>query len=259
MKRHKFETSQAAYDGLNKYFFTQEFDIIRRGGGRYGGQMVAHDQFVEIEAAWVSPKFDFGNTFGYRKQKWSGLLNNYIHKDALQDLYDRVDIRENKRSKNYNESMVFYNKHGHGKNCLLSLTCSRRQHRKHPIISFNLRSSEITKRLLMDLLLIQRISEYLYPIAEKVSLNMFVTNMYQNAEAFTMFDNWRAIDGWLKGGTAQTPWQLKVMSTLKKFKKIDIDEVTMKVHKRCVRQLQRPEGIPLSGDRPMLAKQLKLW
>jgi len=258
MKKHKFKTSQEAYDGLNKYFFTQEFNIVRRGGGRYGGQMVAYNQFVIIEKAWVNPKFDFGNTFGYRKQKWSGLLNNYIDKEALTDLKNRIKIRENKKGRNYNESMVFYNKHGHGKNCLLSLTCSRRQHNKQPIISFNLRSSEITKRLLMDLLLIQRISELLYPDAEYVSLNMFVVNMYQNAEAFTMFDTWKPIKDFIKNGTTLSPWQGKVLQTLKKFKTVNIDLITMKVHKRCVRQLQRPEGIPLSGDRPMLTKELIL-
>lgn len=252
-----FKTSQVAFKHLNKYFLNNKEEIELKGGGRYGGQMVSYDNIIEIDVAWVLPTFDFGNMFGYRAQKWNSLCRNYVDEEDLNDLIKRVSIREKKRTKNYNESMVFHNKHGHGKGCLLSLTCTRRQNKDNPLITVSLRSSEITKRLLMDMLLIQRIGEKIYG-KEPISLNLNIINMYQNAEAFTMLDNYFDIKKALVYKKDLDTWQKKIIDTLDKFKNCHIDDIKMKVHKRCVRQLQRPNGIPLSGDRPMLAKDLKI-
>lgn len=257
MIKLSYSNSQEAYDEINKFFFNQKDKIECRGGGRYGGQMVAYNVHIKIDDPWVDPEFDFGNMFGYRAQKWSGLKKNYIDNDDLDNLIVRIATRTNKKTKNYTESMVFHNKHGHGKGCLLSMTCIVRNGNK-PIIHFHIRSSEVTKRLLMDLLLIKRIGDMLY---EDYSLELSVLNMYQNAEAFTMLDNhiplWEMIKPDKATGLPNS-WQQKVIDTLNHFKECNIDDVKMKVHKRCVRQLQRPNGIPLSGDRPMLAKDLKL-
>lgn len=255
MKKHKFKNSQQAWEELNKYFLNSEKEIIRKGGGRYGGQMVSYDHIIYIDDAWVDPQFDFGNMFGYRKQKWSGLVNNYVDREQLEDLKERVMDRENKKSKHYNLSMVFHNKHGHGKNCLMSITLTRRQDSLKPVVSFTMRSSEITKRLLMDLLLVQRIVEYVYG-HNHAKLVMFATNIYQNAEAFTMMDSHIPIRDMVTTKGKETTWANKVLSVLDRFKIVDVDDITMKVHKRCVRQLQRPNGYPLSGDRPMLAEEL---
>lgn len=260
MKVFEFSNSQKAYDGINEYFLNEKEDIEKSGGGRYGGQMVLYDNYIFINKAWVKPSFDFGNMFGYRAQKWGGLVKNYVDLLDLGNLAKRVQTREAKKTKNYNESMVFHNKHGHGKGCLLSLTCTRRQDSKYPIITVTLRSSEVTKRLLMDMLLVQRIAEMIYESWEiRFSLNIHIINMYQNAEAFTMFDNHIPIKGLVKNkGEELNVWQAKVIKLLDYYKTCNIDEVKMKVHKRCVRQLQRPNGIPLSGDRPMLAKNLQI-
>lgn len=250
-----FETSQEAYDELNAYFLNQ-------GGKKLSnivsGQVVSFDTLIYIDKGWVNPDFDFGNTFGYRKQKWSILVNNYIDRESLEGLQSRVQTRVGKGSKHYNESMRFANNHNHGKNCLLSLTVTVREKEPRPILSFTLRSSEITKRLLMDLLLVQRIGETMFD--EPCKLQMQVINMYQDPEAFCMLDSYIPLKEMLirKKGQRKSWYQKKVFKILKKFKRVDLDEVKYKVHKRCVRQLQRPEGIPLSGDRPMYAKDLKL-
>jgi len=251
----RYKTSQEAYNKLNAYF-------LNEGGGLLNnivsGQVVSFDTMIYINEGVVNPNFDFGNTFGYRQQKWSGLVNNYIDRDALEDLKERVADRITRNSKHYNESMRFANNHNHGKNCLLSLTVTQREKEPRPILSFTLRSSEITKRLLMDLLLIQRIGEQMFDIPCKFQIQ--VINMYQDPEAFCMLDSYKPIKGMLlrAKGHKKSWYQKKVLKILKKFKTIDIDEVKYKVHKRCVRQLQRPNGIPLSGDRPMYAKDLKL-
>lgn len=256
---HHYKTSQEAYEKLNQYFLNEaDHQIIKDGGAYISGQPVCYDTLVKIERAFVCPSFDFGNTFGYRIQKWSGLVNNYIDRISLEIFKSDVLEKENKKAKNYNISMPFVNNHAHGKNCLLSLTATRRLSSSKPIISFTLRSSEITKRLLMDLLLVQRIAEYIYG-EEEVSLQMFVINMYQDPEAFCMLDSHTPIkDMLIKKGKVKSPYQKKIMRLLKKLKTIDINLVKYKVHKRCVRQLQRPNGHPLSGDRPMYSKQLNL-
>jgi len=251
----RYSTSQEAYDKINAYFLNEGGNIL---SDIVSGQVVSYDTMIYIDEGVVNPDFDFGNTFGYRAQKWNSLVNNYIDGDALEDLKDRIKARQSKNNKHYNESMRFSNNHNHGKNCLLSLTITQRANEPRPILSFTLRSSEITKRLLMDLLLVQRIGEEMFDIPCKFQVQ--VINMYQDVEAFCMLDSYKSIKGMIlrAKGHKKTPYQKKVLKVLKKFKTIDIDKVKYKVHKRCVRQLQRPEGIPLSGDRPMYAKDLKL-
>lgn len=253
---HHFKDSQEAYLELNKFFLNHGGTVLR---DIVSGQVISYDTLVKIDKAWVDPKFDFGNTFGYRRQKWSGLINNYLDLKDLEELKADVLEKEKKKGKHYNVSMAFSNNHAHGKNCLLSLTATRRYNKPNPILSFTLRSSEITKRLLMDLLLIQRIGEYIYGRGVQVELNMFVINMYQDPEAFCMLDSVVPLKKLLEySGKKKTPYQKKIMKILKRLKTVNVEDVKYKVHKRCVRQLQRPDGKPLSGDRPMYAKQLEI-
>jgi len=254
----EFATSQEAWLDLNKYFLNNSKEIIKRGGGRYGPQLISHDLFIKIRKAWVDPEMDFGNLFGYRRQKWSSLVNNYVNLDFLDILKSEVLTKEKKRTPSYNLSMQFDNSHGSGKNCLLSLTVSKRVSYDHVIMTFNLRSSEITKRLLWDLLLVQRIAEYIFGDKEHISINLFCGNMYQNTESFIMMDNYVKIKKMLKPigykpGDDDKPvydqWQKRTIDTLKEFKNVDHKTVKYKVHLRSVNQLQG-----LKGDRPLLAK-----
>lgn len=255
-----YKTSQQAWEDLHRYFLncTKEIESTP-GGGRYGGQMRVFDMYIRIDQAWVLPTFDFGNMFGYRQQKWTTLVNNYVDREELEILKKEVAERELRGSKNYQLSMVFHNKHKHGKNCLLSLTVSKRGSRDDIFLVFTLRSSEITKRLLMDFLLVQRIGEYIFGPEQKFGLICQPVNIYMNPEAFTMFDSHISLKKLVdKKRKERDSWQTRTLALLEKFKTIDVDKVTYKVHKRCVRQLQRPNGYPLSGNRPMLAKDLKL-
>ena len=154
--------------------------------------------------------------------------------------------------------MAFDNSHGSGKNCLLSLTICKRVTSDSPILLFNLRSSEITKRLLWDLLLVQRIAEYIFGEKQYVSIGLFCGNMYQNTESFIMMDNHIKLKKMLDRKTDLDTWQERAVKTLKEFKEVDPKTVKFKVHLRSVRQLQRKDGHPLSGDRPLLAGDCKL-
>lgn len=264
VKTLEYSTSQEAWEGINEYFLNNQKEILKRGGGRYGPQLVSYDVFIKIRKAWVDPEFDFGDVFGYRKQKWTSLINNYVNLDYLDILKAEVMEKVKKKNQSYNLSMQFDNSHGSGKNCLLSLTISKRIGLEHPIFIFNLRSSEITKRLLWDLLLVQRIAEYIYGKKEHISIQLFCGNMYQNTESFIMYNNHKPIKDLiitrtkLKGENKRDlmdPWQERALQILDEFLKVDPKKVTYKVHLRSVRQLQRVNGIPLSGDKPLKAKE----
>jgi hypothetical protein len=252
----EYATSQEAWEGVNEYFLNNSREIVKRGGGRYGPQLISYDMFIKIRKAYVDPSFDFGNMFGYRKQKWSSLVNNYINQNYLDILKSEVLIKIQKKTPSYNLSMQFDNSHGSGKNCLLSLTVSRRVTSDHPILSLNLRSSEITKRLLWDLLLIQRISEYIFGKKQYVSIQLFCGNMYQNTESFIMMDNHIKISDMMKirEGKGMDVWQERTIKTLEDFKNVDHKTVKYKVHLRSVNQLQG-----LKGDKPLLAGECLLY
>jgi len=264
----EYANSQEAWEGINEYFLNNSKEIVKRGGGRYGPQLISYDMFIKIRKSWVDPEFDFGNMFGYRKQKWSSLVNNYINLDFLDILKAEVLEKVKKKTPNYNLSMPFDNSHGSGKNCLLSLTVSQRTSMDHPLITFVLRSSEITKRLLWDLLLVQRIAEYVFGEKQYVAINIFCGNIFQNTEAFIMYDNHKRIKNIIKTRIPMVgekksdlydAWQKRALDTLKQFKEVDPKTVKFKVHLRSVRQIQRPNGIPLSGDRPLLAKDCHIF
>ena len=250
----EFANSQECWEKLNEYFFNQEEDVLKLGA-KYGSQLIAYDNFIRIRKAWVDPEMDFGNLFGYRMQKWTGLINNYINLNYLDLLKSQILSKETGKYSQYNISMQFDNSHGHGKNCLLSLTFSRTLETDIPIATFHLRSSEITKRLLLDLLLVQRVAEYIYGEEQHVMIKMICTNMYQNAEAFTMYDIHKPLKKVIRlTGKKMSPWQERVMKIHEEFKSVDPDKITYKVFKRSVNQLQ---GV--HGDRPMLAKDLPLF
>lgn len=254
-----FENSQMAWEFFNEGLFNNSDELINDSGAqRNSTELELHDVFIFIRNAKVNKKVDFGNYFGYRQQKWTGLVNNYIEINELESFKKEVETRESTNSKTYNISMHFRNIHGHGKGCLLTLTASRRVGYDKPIITVTMRSSEVTKRLLLDLLLIQRISEFIYGKKVKTSIQLFATKLYQNAESFAMYNNHIPFSEFDDGG--QSEWQQKVRSILDKFLNCNINDIKYKVHKRSVRQLQRDkEGNPLSGNRPMLAKELLLF
>ncbi len=251
-----FKNSQLAWEFFNEYFFLASEGILEEdGGNRNGAELELFNVFISIKKPKVKETLDFGNYFGYRSQKWVNLVNNYINIIELDRVKEEISLKELKKAKSYNISMKCSNHHGHGKGCLLTMTFSRRQNNDRPIITLHTRATEVTKRMLMDFLLIQRIGEYIYG-NNKFSIAMFTIKMYQNAEAFSMYNNHVPIKT-LIGDGHNDPWQERCLNVLNKFLTCNIEDVKYKVHKRSVRQLQRDKnGHPLSGDHPMLAKDL---
>lgn len=257
MIRSRHATSQEAWEWINETLASREDWVKKKGGVRSGPQMISYDHFMEINQAWVDPEFDFGYMFGYKIQKWSKLLSNYIDFNMLDIAKSRVLEREAKKSNAYTIEFLFSNFHASGHGCLISLIFQRRLNQDNPIIIINIRSSEVTKRLLMDFLLVQRIAEYIYGVGKSVSLKLFCGNMYLSAEAFTMYDNHKSIRHLLKDNI--TGMAERVIKILDKFSGPEGLKITFKVHRRSVRQLHKDEnGYPISGAPALKAKTLML-
>jgi hypothetical protein len=251
MIRSLHGTSQEAWEWVNEYLACEESAILANGGVRSGPQMISYDHFMEINKAWVNPEFDFGKMFGYKIQKWSKLISNYIDFDFLDIVKSLVLEKETKKVQAYTIGFKFSNKQTSGHGCLLTLVFSRRLGYDNPIVVMNIRSSEVTKRLLMDFLLVERIIEYIYGPKHGASLKVFCGNMYLSGEAFTMYHNYKDLRVLLKGN--ETSMAERILRILDKFEKPESLDIKFRVHLRAVKRLH---NIDIN---PLLAKNLRLF
>ena len=111
VKSFEFATTEEAWAKLNRYFLRKEEEIVKRGGVRYGSKLASHNIFMKIRKAYVNPDFDFGYMFGYKKQKWSKLITNYVDLNYLDLVKAEVLSRESKKQNEYNVSFIFDNAH----------------------------------------------------------------------------------------------------------------------------------------------------
>lgn len=213
----EFATSQEAWEKLNEAFLRYDPVLFSKGGLANSGMAVVYNLFIKIRKAWVDPDFDYGRTFNYTESKWTTLLNNYIDFNKLDLLRSKIRVFGNKYTQNYNISYTFNNRHDNGKQCLLAATFSKRFQEDIPVITIVLRASEITKRLIFDFLLVQRMSEYIYGPNQSVQLNVFITQAYGNCETLLMYDTHRPFKKVIKGVT-KNAWLDQLEDTLKKFR-----------------------------------------
>lgn len=256
-----FPNLQRAWEGINEYLFLEADDIIAKGGGLYSSEWISYNNFVVIDRAIVNPNFDFGIKLGYNYKKWSMLVNNYIDFRYLEMLKNEIHSRKNKNSKSYNYSFHFSNLHGGGKDCLVCAIFTKRVGIENPVINFVIRTSEVTKRLLFDFLLVQRLAEYVYG-DNKVEIHFFAPSFYITAESFVMYNNVKDIHKMLdkRGKVKNDFFQKKVIKTFDKFyNHPDPESVIYRVSRRSILQIQRGEdGLPKSGVKSLLAKDLIL-
>lgn len=253
-------TSMEAWEQVNELFLTFDDKLFSTGASANSGMAVSYNVFIKIRKAWVDPNFDYGKCFGYREQKWTLLVNNYLNLNKLDLLRSKVRYFQSKYNQNYNISYLFDNTHDNGKGCLLAATFSRRLNDDIPVITMMLRSSEITKRFIFDLLLIQRMGEYVYGQDTTFMINVFATQMYCNAETLIMYDSHRSLKsiyGKLKQRDTDPTWVKAVKEVYSKFKDGDpMKYSSYKVFLRTARCL-RPEAFP-GHYKPLLAKDLLL-
>jgi hypothetical protein len=249
-----------AWRGLNEYLANKQDEIAKKGGVIYGNEMVSYDNHIYVEIARMKDDFNFGRILGYKNKKWSKLVNNYVNFDYLDLVKSEIRQRESKNSYNYNYTYHFDNLHGSGKDCLISLTFTRRKGFDKPIVIYNTRASEVTKRLAFDFLLIQRMVEYVYGDKQRVALICNIPFMFINLECFLMYladmgDNVIKKDE--KKG--YTPYQLRILQRFHEFQNMDVSKIKYKVHARAAKQVQRDkQGNPISKVPDLFVKDLRL-
>lgn len=256
-----YENLTDAWEGMNEFLANREVLITRKGGGVYGSEFVSFNNLVTISKCKLDPKFNFGRVLGYTYKKWTKLVNNYCNMNYLDLIKAEVQEREGKNAKAYNYTYHFDNVHGSGKDCLISLTFTRRKNEPGPIVIYTTRASEITKRLVFDFLLIQRMVEYVYGKEQQVQLICFIPFMYINLECFLMYVAHYGRKNVIKKNKKgfYSPYQERMIKKYKEFLKVDASKVKYKVHQRAVMQVQRnPDGSPASNVKDCFAKNLVL-
>ena len=251
----EFATSQEAWEKLNEGFLRLEPVLFEKGAIANSGLAVVYNVFIKIRKAWVDPEFDYGRCFNYTETKWTTLLNNYIDFNKLDLIRSKLRVMKAKYNQNYNISYLFNNHHDNGKQCLLAATFSKRFQEDVPVITMVVRASEITKRLMFDFLLIQRMAEYVYGPNQSVQINLFATQMYGNVETLLMYDAYKPFPKVIKGCDKKNPWIVRLKEVYDKFKNgSEKNFSSFKVFFRSFKVL-RPD---LYEYKPLKAKQLLL-
>ena len=225
--------SMDAWEQVNEAFLKREEEFL--SFRNYHHALYAYDLVLGIRNPKVDPNFDFGRHFNYTKNKWKALLNNYLDYEELNQI--KKEVQEAEQGKNlYNLAMQFTNKHGHGKNCLLSMVFSRRFDTSPTIVVF-LRASEITKRLICDLLFFQRIGEYVYG-ETKFQLVIHFNQLFNDDTVLLMYHVHKDAKVIIKSHPNwETPRGKDLLSTLDKLLKVNPEDVKYKVHRRVAKVL----------------------
>lgn len=223
-----YSDSLSFWEKINESFLIadENLNFVCKGRAIY-----LYDYVVGIKKPKLNPYFDFGRHFNYTISKWKSLVANYISIEELSNLAKEIQEEENKNSRGYALALQFQNKHGHGKNCLLSMVFSRRPGKTKPNICIFLRASEITKRLICDLLLFQRIGEYVYKDT-KFTLTIHFNQMFNDDTVLLMYHAHKSV--------LELDIKKDLKDRLKYLLNCKPEDIKYKVHKRALKVL-RPE------------------
>lgn len=253
-----------AWKGVNEFLLVDERVMVENGWSPSGSQMTSFNNHIFIETLEFDQDFDFGKKLGYSMQKWTGLVGNYVNFDYLDMIKNEIQLREAKNAKSYNHTYHFTNTHGSGKDCLISLTFTRRPYDKIPTAVFHIRTSEVTKRLPFDFLLVKRICQFIYGEDANLHCELIAPSFYITAESVVMYDTIKPIKKLLRKANKKYgelgKFQTRVKTFYDKFTTTPLEEITFKVNQRSAAQIQKDEnGEPLSGVKSMKAKELWLY
>jgi len=235
----KFPTSQQAYIGLHKYFLNNYEKLVEEGVAFLNGDTLQiFNPQISIDFSVLDEEFDFFYHFAYTKSKWTSLVNNYVDFNQLDLVKGDVLTREKKKSVSYNVAFGFNNSHNNGKGCLMSLVFSRRPDSDIPTIHAYMRASEMTKRLIYDLTLLDRLGKYVYGHGARFSIHLQATMMYvQGSNSFPMWDKITKLEKFLKP-IKGTKLYKNLIKHRDKYKTVDVAEVVYGAHKRNAWVLQ---------------------
>jgi hypothetical protein len=239
----EFDDLFEAWKGSNIWLAQNEHHLcnVPGAGGIAGPQLMSYNNLVRVKSAKTYREdWDIGAILGYTDKKWSSLVNNYLDMNYLDLIRNEVNSRTSKSHRSYNYSYHFRNKHGSGKDCLVALNFSRRIGMDYPVVVFTVRTSEVTRRLIFDFLMVQRIIEYVYPEENRVELHFQAPSMYIAAESFVLFNNEKSIEKIIAKvpQDKRGPYTKRILDAYKELSTRDPESITWKVHQKSARYVQ---------------------
>lgn len=237
-----YNNSLEAWEGLNESFLRND-DWLE--GNLRGGCIYAYNLTIFIRKPELNPEFDFGKHFNYSTRKWSMLVNNYIEPNQLKDIKAMIDEAEASKAhamKFYNLSYKFDSNHSNSKGCLTSMILSRRgEYNGKPSRNMTviLRASEVTKRLIVDLLLFQRIGEYIWGNQEW-SLTIHFNQIFNDDNVLLMYHAHKNIKNILNRSESVDPLRRKqILDKLNKLLATKVEDMPYKIYKRVITVLRK--------------------
>lgn len=259
MYHKRFETAQECWAKMNEGAILDIFPV--ESVYKSGTQYLIHDCYLTVDNLWIDPKFDFGLIFGYTMSKWTRLVKNYVDEADLEIAKSQILVYEQKTSATYNVSLNFSNKHIGGKGCLSTIIFTRRPKMEYPQVTVVARASEITKRLLFDFLLVQKMVNYIYGKNTVASMVFICPQMWSTQEILSMYNGYKPIKKIIRDFNGNiSEYTRGLEKTLERFQKTPVEAMSYRVHQRAARQLQISQsGEPISDRPPLLAGELLLF
>lgn len=249
----EFDDLFSAWVGINWHLVKNELKVAVPGLGGYSGpSLYAYNVYVRVKSCKTYKEdWDISKSLGYTKKKWTTLVRNYVDMNYVDMLKNEINSRRNKNSRNYNYSLHFRNKYGSGKDCLVCLNLTYRLGIDYPIVIFTVRTSEITKRLIFDFVLVQRIVEYIYGPDTHVEMHFTAPTVFLNVESFTLMNNVRSIRKLLDKIPTENRGSLweQIDKTFTHFMTADPETITWKSNRRSAIHIQRDEKGKLKHQR----------
>lgn len=226
----RFSTSIEAWEKLNEAFITGDID------GLVCNSKESHllNLSFMIDNPYLPEDLNLGRYFVYYPHKWVHLIANYISMGELAELKDTIQVKEIVDTP---ISYHFSNKHKNGKGCLLTMTILYSERKFH--LAFHVRSSEITKRLIFDLLLFQRLGEYLLE-GKPFDIGIFMSKAFNDNNVLLMYHVHKNIFDILEGRDDSRSNNLR--DKLIWFLEHTADDVRYKIYKRVAKSLKRDIG-----------------
>lgn len=226
----RFSTSIEAWEKLNEAFITGDID------GLVCNSKESHllNLSFMIDNPYLPEDLNLGRYFVYYPHKWVHLIANYISMEELAELKDTIQVKEIVDTP---ISYHFSNKHKNGKGCLLTMTILYSERKFH--LSFHVRSSEITKRLIFDLLLFQRLGEYLLD-GKPFDIGIFMSKAFNDNNVLLMYHVHKDIFDILEGRDDNRSNNLRDKLTW--FLEHTADDVRYKIYKRIAKSLKDDVG-----------------
>lgn len=232
-----FNDILSAWESINEDFIKNHSKSMNLRSDKY--KTYTHDfSFGIMHPEKLDEDFSLGKQFHYTKIKWANLINNYIDKDSLLKFKSDVISSINYKNNIYSIGYQFSNLHKNGKNCLMSMSVYSsfsNTGKKFLNLSIYLRSTEVTKRLLIDLILFKRLGDFIFGDLP-YTLTIYTNILWNSSTTLLIYDVHRNIEELLKGNIDERSKFL--LSELKYLKETNIDDIKYKIFKRVLKVLQ---------------------